>query len=115
VREHAERRLGTDAGDADEQLEGLELRLGLEAVERELVLAHDEVRVEGDRSPGRGRQRGLRGDRDGETDAADAHDQPLSACRQHRSVEPRDHDPSLGPGRAPAGLPRRAVPADSLA
>ncbi|GAA1418369.1 hypothetical protein GCM10009640_04110 [Agrococcus citreus] len=68
-----------------------------------------------DRAAGDGGERGLRRDGDGEADAADADDEPLSACGQHGSVEPRDHAPSLGLRDDPGGLPRRRAPAGSLA
>ena len=48
LREHAERELGADAGDGDELVEQVELVVGGEADQGELVFAHDEVGVEQD-------------------------------------------------------------------
>ena len=98
--EHGERHLRADALDAEQQQEEVALLLGGEAVERQRVVAHDQVRVQRDRladAPGRGaasRPRRRAGSRRRRTSTT------TWSARRHRDLAARRARSSRPPSRS---------------
>ena len=112
-REDAERHLRPHPADRDERQEQLALVLGREPVQREGVLAHDEVGDEGDVVRG-GIGHGPRGGGgvDAQPDASDLDHQPVGIGSHHAAAQRRDHPAALPCPRS-AELRERPVVAQS--
>ena len=116
--QHAERGLRPDARNAQEEHEGVQLVALREAVERQGVLAHDEVGVQQGLIANVQRARHLGGHRDGEADTANLDDGRLGVDVEHAAAERGDHAVSLRADsdvcssdtrRTAGGLARRAA------
>ncbi len=91
--EHGERHLRTDAADADQALEEIQLQQRRESVQQQRVFTH--VRVNPQRDLGAGLAQSVeRGQRHGDivADAVDVNDDAIGVFGENAAAEVRDHD-----------------------